>query len=84
MIEALEYKGRWRVPNDDTWYDGVLKFDPIEGVSLEVFGTFNPGMFDKEIKQIILGETTKGDITLVDNHSQSNSHTFDSGVTIGV
>ena len=83
MIDALEYKGRWRVPNEDTWYDGILKFDPIEGVNLEIFGTFNPGMFDRETKQIILGETTKGDITLVDNYYHSNSHTFDSGVTIG-
>lgn len=83
MIDALEYKGRWRVPHEDTWYDGTLRFDPIEGVNLEIFGTFNPGMFDREIKEIILGETTKGDITLVDNYYKSNSHTIDSGVTIG-
>jgi hypothetical protein len=83
MIEEFEYKGRWRVPDEEFWYNGALKFHPGEPIILEIFGTFNPGMFDTEKKGIILGETTKGDITLVDSDYITHSHSFVSDVTIG-
>jgi hypothetical protein len=83
MIEEFEYKGRWKVPEEESWYNGVLKFNPDKPPLLEIFGTFNPGMFDRDSKQIILGETTKGDITLVDSDYVTHSHSFESGVTIG-
>lgn len=83
MVDTLEYKGRWRVPNKDIWYNGTLKFDPIEGIYLELFGTFNPGMFDRATKELILGETTDGDITLVDNYYKTHSHTISSEISIG-
>lgn len=83
MIEQFEYKGRWKVPEEETWYNGTLTFSPDLGASLEIFGTFNPGFLNRKTKSIILGETNMGDITLVDNYFKSNKHSFSSDITVG-
>jgi hypothetical protein len=72
MIEKFEYKGRWKIPGEESWYNGTLQFSPETGSNLEIFGTFNPGLLNRVSKSIILGETNKGDITLVDNYYKTH------------
>lgn len=81
MTEKFEHKGRWKLPNNDECFDGTLSFDPDFGVNLEVFGTFNKGLFNRESKEIIIGETTSGNITLVDNWYKTRK-TTSNGVVI--
>jgi hypothetical protein len=83
MTTKLEYKGQWRLPNSSEYYHGTLRFDPVLGSELELFGTFNDKLFDRTSKELILGTTTNGDITLIDNwyrHKSSNVN----GVIISV
>lgn len=68
MITQIEFKGRWRVSSSNDWINGTLKFDPDNEIRLEVFGTFNKHFFDNSIPKIIIGDTTSGEVTLVDNH----------------
>ena len=82
MISKVEYKGEWKLPTDDNWVNGTLKFDPVLGSVLELFGTFNPGIFDRNSKEIILGKTTEGDVTLVDNWYRRKKQ-IHNGITIG-
>lgn len=84
MIDEFECKGRWRIPGDETWYNGTLKFSPDAGTTLEIFGTFNQGFLQRQTKVIILGETNKGDITLVDNLYRTTRFSFEPDVTIGI
>ncbi len=84
MVEQFECKGRWKIPGEETWYNGTLQFSPESGTTLEIFGTFNSGLLNRETKTIILGETNKGDITLVDNYYKTTRHSFESDVTIGI
>jgi hypothetical protein len=65
MTETFEHKGKWKLVESDTWFDGTLSFDPDEGASLEIFGSFN-SFLDRTSKSIIIGKTIAGDITLVD------------------
>lgn len=65
MLAKFEHKGKWKVPESNTWLDGTLSFDPDIGAKLEVFGSFN-SFPDRSSKDIILGKTIDGDITLVD------------------
>lgn len=83
MIEEKEYKGEWQIPGDDVWHNGVLKFSPDKRTNLEIYGSFNNGLFDRNAQQIIIGKTSQGDITLVDSHYRSTKHTHATGVTIG-
>src|SRR5690606_34348260 len=82
MIEEKEYKGEWQIPGDDVWHNGVLKFSPDKRTSLEIYGSFNNGLFDRNAQQIIIGKTSQGDITLVDSHYRSTKHTHTTCVTI--
>jgi hypothetical protein len=66
MTSRFEYKGEWKLPADENWVNGTLIFDPDFGTKLELFGTFNPFIFDRESKEIIIGRTTEGKITLID------------------
>lgn len=84
MVEQFECKGRWKIPGEETWYNGALQFLPESGTTLEIFGTFNSGLLNRETKTIILGETNKGNITLVDNYYKTTRHSSESDVTIGI
>lgn len=83
MIEEVEYKGSWRLPNTDTWINGILTFSPETGSSLELFGTFGNGLFEPPYQEIILGKTTGGDITLVEVWYRSSKHIYNQ-IKIGV
>jgi len=71
MINNFEYKGKWKLPESDSWIDGILKYTPDEDISLELFGTFSKHIFDFSSHEIILGETTVGEITLIQNRYKS-------------
>ncbi len=81
-MTKIEHKGKWRLPQSDEWFDGTLSFDPDIGARLEIFGTFNTFFLDRSSKEIILGKTTAGDITLIDNWYR-NTKTIHNGITIG-
>ncbi len=83
MINSFEYKGKWKLPESDSWLYGVLKFTSDEDISLDLFGTFSKHIFDHSQQNIILGMTTEGKITLVDNHFRSTRDKYDF-ITIGV
>lgn len=83
MITKFEYKGSWKLPQSEAWVDGTLNYDPDIGARLEIFGTFNRGLFDRSSKEIILGKTTSGDVTLIDNWYLSTKN-IQNGVTIGI
>jgi hypothetical protein len=83
MINSFEYKGKWKLPESDSWIDGILKYTPDEDISLELFGTFSKHIFDHSQQSIIIGKTTEGEITLVDNHFRSTRNKYDF-ITIGV
>jgi hypothetical protein len=68
MTTQIEIRGKWKVPNSTEWIIGTLKFDPDDEMRLEVFGTFNKHIFDRSLTKIIIGDTTSGEITLVENH----------------
>lgn len=81
MIETIKYKGKWSIPNNDKWYSGTLKFNPENGAYLELFGTFN-SFFDRKSMEIILGDTDKGEVTLVECfHTGTKSR--NNGIIIG-
>ena len=82
MTSRIEYKGEWKLPTDENWVNGTLVFDPDLGSKLELFGTFNPFIFDRSSKEIILGKTTEGEITLVDNWYKGKKQ-IHNGITIG-
>jgi hypothetical protein len=83
MIEKVEYKGDWRLPDSDTWMKGIVTYSPEDGIILELFGTFKKHIFDHSNYDIVLGKTTEGDITLVDNWYRSTKTNLN-GTTIGV
>ena len=82
MIEQFETKGKWKLPESEAWYNGTLKFTPENGATLEIFGSFNSGVLNQKTKTIILGETSQGNVTLVDNYYKSSNHSFESEITI--
>jgi hypothetical protein len=84
MTSKIEYKGQWKLPYDEEWINGTLSFDPEYGGKLELFGTFNPNFLDQSSKEIILGKTDNGDITLIDNWYRTKKVTAHTGVTIGI
>ena len=83
MIEIIECKGKWKLPESDNWINGTLFYNPEEGSRLELFGTFNTGFLDRDLHEIIIGETTKGQITLIDNW-YITTKSIRNGVTIGI
>lgn len=84
MTSKIEYKGKWKLPNDEDWINGTLTFDPEYGGKLELFGTFNPNFLDQSNKDIILGKTDHGDVTLIDNWYRTKKVSIQTGVTIGI
>jgi len=82
MTTEIEYKGKWKLPEDEEWINGTLTFHPEFGGKLELFGTFNPNFLDQSSKELILGKTNAGDITLIDNWYRTKKVTHNS-VTIG-
>ena len=82
MISKFKIKGEWKIPDKDEWINGTLIFDPEFGNKLELFGTFNPFIFDRKSQKIILGKTTDGDFTLIDNWYRGKKQ-VNNGITIG-
>jgi hypothetical protein len=74
MIENVEYKGKWRLPNSKKEISGDLRFSPKDGISLELNGSFRLDFLDQSNESLILGKTNKGNITLVENRFQSSGH----------
>lgn len=83
MTSKFEYKGKWKLPDTDEWYNGTLTFNPESGGRLELFGTFDYGFHDMSSKPVIHGITNNGDITLFDNWFVTTKYQRD-GVTIGI
>jgi len=83
MVEKVEYKGKWKLPETDKWIDGEVKFSPEEGLVLQLYGTFRKNILDRSSRKIILGKTTVGDITLVDSWNKSTHDKYDQ-ITISV
>lgn len=82
MTEQFEHKGKWKLPESETWFNGTLRYDPENGATLEVYGSFN-SFLDRKSKDIILGETIAGEITLIDvwyRKTRSSSN----GVVVGL
>lgn len=77
MTETFEYKGKWSVPGTDLWLYGILYFNPNDGATLEVFGTFGKNIFENSNQPIIIGKTNFGCVTLLDNHFRSSSSNLD-------
>ncbi|MGY6649859.1 ApeA N-terminal domain 1-containing protein [Wenyingzhuangia sp. IMCC45574] len=67
MNKGFECKGKWKLPENNDWIFGTLTFDPESGGQLELFGTFNRDITDQSSKEIIIGLTDLGEITLIDN-----------------
>lgn len=75
MRESFEWKGYFSLPNDTEQIPGILKFNPVDGLSLDLFGQFqryqNPS--SKE-NNLILGFTEKGKkLTLLNCYEDSRS-----------
>jgi hypothetical protein len=81
MIEKFKYKGKWKLPNDSKWIFGTLTYDPILGTELEIFGSFN-SIIDRSDKEIIVGKTSKGNITLLHNWYRGSKNNYETGITI--
>ena len=82
MIAKFEYIGKWKLPESGEWLNGTLSYDSDNGATLEVYGSFNSSL-DRKSKEIIIGETINGEITLVDvwyRKTRSSSN----GVVIGL
>lgn len=67
MIETFEIKGEWKCSSCDEWLKGSLSYNKESGAELILHGTLNPYLFDSSSKEIILGKTTDGEITLIDS-----------------
>ncbi|HEY4787133.1 MAG TPA: HEPN domain-containing protein [Bacteroidales bacterium] len=65
MIESFEHKGKWKLIESETWFDGTLSFNTDNCAKLEIFGSFNL-FLDRSSKRIVIGKTIAGDITLID------------------
>ncbi len=82
-MEEFEYKGRWWLPeNPENKISGNLSFHPINGINLELIGSFKryADLFRITPIDLILGTTSNGkDITLyncVDRTSSFSSQGF--------
>lgn len=82
MITAKIFKGKFKTPDSDEWFNGTLNYDPERGAELEIFGSFNPFLFDRSNKPIIVGHTSEGKVTLIDNWYRRTKTTRDN-VVIG-
>jgi len=57
-MKSFEEKGIWWLPeHPDTHFSGILKFDPMKGVNLEIAGSFENGLieffFDEKYKNSV-------------------------------
>lgn len=66
MLTSFSYAGEWRLPSSPDTLQGTLHFDPADGARLELFGVYRIQDHKLWSPEIILGDTTKGLITLVD------------------
>jgi len=77
MIEEFEYDGIWWLPeNPDKKVSGKLKFHPVEGLKLQLIGSFK-GLKSLNIflqPPIILGITSNGKIITLYKCYESRSH----------
>ena len=90
-MESFEFKGEWSLPGSETRAYGVLKFHPVDGAELELYGSLTSDDFLPELEgqDLILGlvnnskmvtlhkcfMTKSGDITLVQGR-ESNKATI--------
>ncbi|WP_141878139.1 HEPN domain-containing protein [Gramella sp. Hel_I_59] len=82
MITTKTYKGKFKTPDSDEWFNGTLIYDHERGSELEIFGSFNPFLFDRSTQPIIIGHTSEGKVTLIDNWYKKTKTTRDN-VVIG-
>lgn len=80
MVKEIEYLGKWKLPNSDTWFDGSLIFSPEKGISLLIVPTFSYDVFEESYHEIILGKTTNENehITLVSNYNRGTNRIYHS------
>jgi hypothetical protein len=67
MIESFELIGQWWLPGDtDNLLSGILRFDPINGIKLELIGSFEKKFPTKTRLEydIILGVISRKQVTL--------------------
>jgi hypothetical protein len=67
MTENFEINGEWKCPSSDKWLKGSLTYNKETGSLLVLHGTFNTFLFDRSSKEIIIGNTTDGEVTLIDS-----------------
>jgi len=73
MILLKEYNGQWSIPGSEIWFDGTLTFSIEKGGELKLFGNLKEHFFDRSNKEIILGKTSEGEITLINSFHKSTS-----------
>jgi hypothetical protein len=75
MIESFENVGIWWLPeNSGNKLSGILKFDPINGIELELIGHFGEERpSDRQEYDIILGVISGKKVTLYKSAEHSNS-----------
>jgi len=78
MIDKIEYKGIWHIPeNPENEVEGTLFFNPDGDAILDLIGAFTDFPSSIQNQKIILGFTTKGKkITLLDCFENSRSMSF--------
>ncbi len=82
MIEPFELKGKWRLPLQADWIDGILEYSPHGGAILKLHGSFADSTFDYVDKDIILGKTNKGECTLVNSRPNGSSTYYPTGIRL--
>jgi hypothetical protein len=78
MIDKIEYKGIWHIPeNPENVVEGTLFFNPDGDAILDLIGAFTDFPSSLQNQKIVLGFTTKGKkITLLDCFENSRSMSF--------
>lgn len=71
MIKAFDCKGQWWLPGGEKVVSGTLNYDPNFKPELELIGSLE-GILSSEQKDVILGKTDVGNITLLNNWSISS------------
>ncbi|MHA7830311.1 MAG: ApeA N-terminal domain 1-containing protein [Flagellimonas sp.] len=68
-----EYNGQWSIPGSEIWFDGTLTYSIEKGGELKLFGNLKEHFFDRSPKEIILGKTNDGEITLINSYHRNTS-----------
>ena len=79
MLDSIEWKGYFFLPeNKEEKLPGILKFDPSEGIAVDLFGSFDSyANIPSNKKNVMLGITSEGkEITLVNCFETERGNSF--------